>query len=157
MVVHEELVVRSVVTVSDDELVERFAGEPLDRDSAEHYRGRLRRELMLNRCQDCRRWHAPPKPVCPECWSGNVKAEPVSGDGTIFLAVFLHQGPPAPGVDYTAPHPVVAVELVEQEGLRFTSTVVNADLADVKIGEPVRLSWIDRESVPFPVFELSRR
>jgi uncharacterized OB-fold protein len=66
---------------------------------------------------------------------------------------FLHQGPAAPGVDYATPHPVVTVELAEQRGLRFTSTIVNCDPADVAIGLPVTLSWIERAGRPFPVFE----
>jgi uncharacterized OB-fold protein len=48
----------------------------------------------------------------------------------------------------------VAVELAEQEGLRFTSTVVGADNQDVKIGTPVRLAWVERSGSPMPVFEL---
>ncbi|CAB4364073.1 MAG: hypothetical protein F2681_08705 [Actinobacteria bacterium] len=49
-----------------------------------------------------------------------------AGNGTIHLAVFLHQGPPAEGVDYSTPYPVVTVELDEQPGLRFTGTPVPA-------------------------------
>lgn len=141
--------------ITDDELVLRFAGEPLDRDNAEHYRARLRRELLINRCQSCGRWHAPAKPVCPDCWSHSVSAEPVSGAGVIFMVIHLYQGPPAPGVDYSTPHPVVAIELAEQEGLRFTSTIVGASGEQLRIGAPVRLRWIDRAGTPFPAFELS--
>lgn len=144
----------TVPEVSDDELVARFPGEPISHDNAAHYRGRLRRELLLNRCGDCGRWHAPAKPVCPDCWSWRVAAQPVSGDGEIFMAIFLHRGPAAPGVDYTTPYPVVTVELAEQEGLRFTSTVIGAANDDIRIGAPVRLAWLDRAGVPLPVFEL---
>ena len=49
-------------------------------------------------------------------------------------------------------HPVVAIELEEQENLRFTSTVIDCPLEDVKIGLPVELTWIDRFDAPFPVF-----
>ena len=124
---------------SNDELVQRFPGEPITHDNAPHYRGRLRKELLVNRCDDCRIWHAPPKPVCPECWSLNVIPTPVSGNGEIFMNIFLHQGPPAPGVDYSTPYPVVTVELEEQAGLRFTATVVDAsndDDQDRKTGTP---------------------
>jgi uncharacterized protein len=143
------------MSISDDELVQRFPGQPISHDNAEHYRGRLRRELLMNRCQACNSWHAPPKPVCAQCWSFDVKATPVTGEGTIFMAIFLHQGPPAPGVDYSAPYPVVTVELDEQPGLRFTSTVVAADKDTIRIGERVRLSWIERDGTPLPVFELT--
>lgn len=145
----------TTTAISDDELVQRFPGEPITLDNAAHYRGRLRRELLINRCADCSRWHAPPKPVCPDCWSSRVSAEPVSGDGEIFMAIFLHRGPAAPGVDYRVPYPVVTVELGEQEGLRFTSTVVGAANDDIRIGAPVRLAWIERNGSPLPVFELA--
>ena len=122
-----------------------------------HHGGRLDRELRLNRCADCGTWHHPPKPLCPRCWSNDVAAVQVAGTGTIFLTVFLHQGPPAEGVDYATPYPVVTVELDEQAGLRFTSTVVGANNEDVRIGERVRLDWIGRGGVPLPIFRLSSR
>ena len=143
------------MSITDEELVERFPGQPITHDNAEHYRGRLRRELLMNRCTECGHWHAPPRPVCPECWSFDVEATPVQGEGTIFMAIFLHQGPPAPGVDYKVPYPVVTVELDEQPGLRFTSTVVGTDNDAIRIGKRVRLKWIDRAGAPVPVFELT--
>lgn len=141
--------------LSNDELVQRFPGEPITHDNAAHYRGRLFRQLLVNRCDDCGTWHAPPKPVCPECWSWNVTPTAVSGKGTIFMNVFLHQGPPAPGVDYSTPYPVVTVELEEQVGLRFTATLADADNEDIRIGKSVRLDWRERRGAPMPVFVLS--
>src|SRR5215213_7375243 len=106
--------------ISDTELVALYAGKAITRDWAPHYRGRLAHQLLINRCAGCGHWHHPPKPVCPACWSDAVEPTPVAGTGTIHLAVFLHQGPPAQGVDYATPYPVVTVELDEQAGLRFT-------------------------------------
>jgi uncharacterized OB-fold protein len=79
----------------------------------------------------------------------------VQGSGTIYLLTFLHQGPPAPGVAYDPPYPVVTVELDEQPGLRFTSTVVDADLDDIVIGARVRLTWRTFDRAPMPVFVLN--
>jgi uncharacterized protein len=141
--------------LSNDELVQRFPGELITHDNAAHYRGRLEKQLLVNRCDDCGVWHAPPKPVCPECWSSRVIPTPVSGDGTIFMNIFLHQGPPAPGVDYSSPYPVVTVELEEQVGLRFTATIVNADHDQIQIGKAVRLEWRERAGAPMPVFVLA--
>ncbi len=140
--------------VSDEELVDLFRGERLSHDNKEIYRGRLERRLLVNRCTRCGTWHQPARPICSVCWSTEVEATPVSGRGTIFMTIFLHQGPPAEGVDYTRPHPVVTVELAEQVGLRITSTVVGASNDEIRIGRPVELDWIERGGVPVPVFRL---
>jgi uncharacterized OB-fold protein len=134
-----------------------FPGETLTHDNAEHYRGRLRRQLLMNRCADCRAWHAPPKPLCPHCWSTEVTANPVAGTGTIHLLTLLHQGPAAPGVSYNPPYPVVTVDLDEQPGLRFTSTIVDADPAEVAIGARVHLTWRTLDRAPMPVFALDEQ
>jgi uncharacterized OB-fold protein len=138
---------------SDAELVDRFVRVRLDHDNKAFYRGWLEERLLINRCQACGRWHHPPKPICPDCWSTDLVPTEVSGRGTVHLLILLHQGPPAPGVDYAAgPHPVATVELVEQDALRFTSTVVGCSPRDVYIGMPVELTWIERDGIPFPAF-----
>jgi len=142
--------------VTDAELVERMPRARIDHDNRAFYAGWWQRRLLLNRCDACQRWHHPPKPVCPQCWSRDLRPTEVSGRGTIHLLMLLHQGPPAPGVDYSAgPHPVATVELVEQPALRFTSTVVGCAVGDLAIGMPVELTWIDRDGVPFPAFRLT--
>jgi len=141
--------------VTDEVLASVFAGTPVDHDTAAHYRGRLERRLLMNRCEDCGAWRHPPRPVCPSCWSPNVRPTAVSGTGTIHLAIFLHQGPPAAGVDYATPYPVVTVELDEVPGLRFTSTLVGAPNDAIRIGRRVRLDWIERAGAPLPVFQLA--
>lgn len=139
--------------VTDAELVERLPRVRIDHDNRHYYRGWMQRQLLINRCESCRQWHHPPKPVCPHCWSRDLRPTEVSGHGTIHLLMLLHQGPPAPGVDYsTGPHPVATVELVEQSALRLTSTVVDCAIDDIAIGMPVDLTWIERDGVPFPAF-----
>ena len=140
--------------VTDEELLARFPGWPVDRDSQAIYRGWLNRQLLVNRCDDCGVWHTPPKPACPSCWSWNVTATRVAGTGTIFMYVLLYQGPPAEGVDYATPHPVVTVELDEQLGLRLT-TVVGSPNEDIHIGARVEVDWIERDGAPMPVFRLT--
>jgi uncharacterized OB-fold protein len=133
-----------------------FAAYPeavIDQDTVGHYRGWLDRRLLINRCNACGHWHHPPAPLCPRCWSFDVVPTEVSGGGTIHLLILVHQGPPAPGIDYSAaPHPVATVDLVEQAGLRFTSTVVGVSPGELRIGQPVVLTWIDRAGSPYPAF-----
>ena len=139
--------------VSDAELIERFPWVAIGHDNKHLFRGWLDKQLLISRCRDCSRFHHPPKPICPECWSWRVEPTPVSGRGVVHLAMFLRQGAPAPGVDYAkGPHPVVTIELEEQPGLRFTSTIVDCPLEEVRIGLPVELAWIERYGAPFPAF-----
>jgi uncharacterized protein len=137
---------------SDQQVLEAFPDLPLDHDDKDHYRGRLQRRLLVNRCADCGRWSQPPRGICPACWSDNVVATDVSGQGTVHLTMQLHQGPPARGVDYSTPYPVVVVELEEQPGLRFTATITDCEPLDIQIGTAVRLKWFDRAGVPTPAF-----
>jgi uncharacterized OB-fold protein len=58
-------------------------------------------------------------------------------------------------VDYATPYPVATVELDEQPGLRFTSTVVGSPNEAIAIGRRVKLDWIDRDGAPLPVFRLA--
>jgi len=141
--------------ISDAELLERFTGHSITRDEAAHFRGRLEHRLLVDRCDDCGVWHQPPGPVCPACWSMAITPAAVAGTGEIHLAIFLHQGPPAPGVDYSTPYPLVTVELDEQPGLRFSATVVGAANDEIRIGRRVLLDWIDRDGEPVPVFRLT--
>ena len=139
--------------VSDAELIERLPRQRIDHDNKEFYRGWLQHRLLINRCASCHQWHHPPKPVCPHCWSNDLQPTEVSGRGTVHLLMLLHQGPPAPGVDYAkGPHPVATVALEEQPALRLTSTVIDCPVDDLAIGMAVELAWIERDGAPFPVF-----
>ena len=142
--------------MDDEELLARYGDVGVDHDLRAQRAGWLDHRLLIDRCGACGRWHEPPAPICPDCWSAAIEPTPVTGDGTIHMAIFLHQGPPAPGVTYTTPYPVVVVELDEQEGLRAVGTVVDADGADIQIGGRVALAWIERHGAPRPAFRLVR-
>ena len=145
------------MTVTDVELIEAYPRYRVDHDTKAFYRGWLDRRLLVNRCADCGRWHHPPKPICPACWSTNVVPTEVSGRGTVHLLMLLHQGPPVPDVDYSAgPYPVATVELAEQPALRITSTIVDCPVDQLHIGMPVELTWRERDGSPIPVFRPAR-
>ena len=138
------------MTPTDEAVLEAFPHDQIDADNVDHYRGILERRLLINRCTSCGAWHAPPAAMCPTCWSDDVHPTEVSGDGVVYLLMFLHQGP---GATPDAPYPVATIELSEQPGVRFTSTLVGCSRAEMHVGMPVRLTWIDRNGSPFPAFE----
>jgi uncharacterized OB-fold protein len=137
---------------SDEELLARYPSLALDHDSKTLFKGFLERKLLIARCADCGYYIHFPRRMCPRCWSGNVTHAEVSGQGTVYLLSFYHQGRGTTGA-YTEPWPAVAVELVEQERLRITSTLVNCARGDMRIGMPVKLAWMDWEGAPVPAFE----
>ena len=141
--------------MSDDELLDAFPGVRIDHDNAAYYRGLLEHQLLVNRCDDCGRWHQPPRSLCPSCWSTAVSPAEVSGEGSIAIVTVLRQGPNQPGVDYTDGHPLVAVELDEQPGLRLSGTVVGTPADQLRPGDRVRVLWRDLEGrAPRPDFEV---
>jgi uncharacterized OB-fold protein len=142
------------IDITDEELVTRYRGYAVDHDTKARYRGWLEHVMLLDRCGSCGVWHEPPGPICPACWSTDIVPTAIAGTGTIYLAIFLHQGPRIEGVDYSRPYPVVVVELDEQPGLRMSSTVVGASNEDIAIGRRVKLDWIERAGSPIPVFRL---
>ncbi len=119
-------------TISDRELLDAFPDTLIDHDNKEFYRGWLEHRLLLNRCRDCGRWHHPPRPMCPDCWSGNLAPTEISKSGTIHLLIKLHQGPLCPT---STTHVLTPLATVEQQGM------------------PVKLAWIERWGAPYPVLE----
>lgn len=140
------------MAITDEDLFDRFPDVLIDHDNKYFYQGWLQKRLVFPRCNDCGTWMGEPRPICSSCWSVNLEQTEISGAGTIYMLIWLYQGPLAPGVDYAIPYPVVTVEFPEQPGLRFTSTVRDAAEGDVQIGDSVTLDWIDRYDAPFPVF-----
>jgi uncharacterized OB-fold protein len=145
----------SAIVPDDAALLIHFPGVLIDHVNKHFYRGMLRRELLINRCRVCGLWHHRPKPICPRCWSRELTPTRVDGSGAIYLLSRLYQGPPADGVDYTRPYPVVAVDLDEQPGLRFTAALRGDGMDTARIGDRVSLDWVVREGRPHPVFLVS--
>src|SRR4051794_13285065 len=106
----------------------------LNRD---YWTGGLVGELRILRCENCGLWVHPPAPVCRRCLSRELRAQAVSGRGTVAaFTINHHQWSPAA----TAERYVIAiVELPEQTDLRQTTNIVNCAVGDVYIGMPVRV------------------
>lgn len=138
--------------VTDADVLEAFPNVLIDQDNIEHFRGRLERRFLVNRCQRCGHWIYPHFPVCSVCWSTDVKPTEISGKGTVYMFTLLHQGGTIPGVDYSTPHPMVAAEIPEQKGLRILSTIVDVANQDIRIGMPVELTWTEMAGAPTPVW-----
>jgi uncharacterized protein len=109
----------------------------VSRDTAFFWDGVKAHELRIQRLPDGSLQHPP----VPAVWQD--KAEPMDyvvagGTGTVFSFV-VHHAPKVPG--RTLPFVIALVEL--EEGVRMLGELRNVDAAQVKIGMPVRASYID--------------
>lgn len=135
--------------ISDEDMLARLPGIRIDHDNKAYYRGLLQHRLLLNRCKTCGTWHSPPRATCPKCWSWDLVPTEISGKGRVYLFSFRN-GVPAHG-NPSEPSAVAAIEL--PEGVRFTTTIVNCPKADIRIGMPVALVWVEEDGMPMPAFQ----
>ena len=141
--------------INDQEVFEAYPGVLIDRDNIEHYRGLAASKLLINRCCDCRRWIYPHRPLCPTCLSWNVRAEEVSGRGRVYTFTLIQQERD-PNSLLREPLVAAAVELEEQQGLRYLAPVVNCPPTELAVDMPVRLTWVARDGRQAPAFEPTR-
>jgi uncharacterized OB-fold protein len=104
--------------------------------------------LQILRCTACGYWIHTPSPVCPHCLSAPAP-QAVSGRGVVHtFTINVH--PWEPGLD--VPYIVAVVELVEQQGLRLTTNIVDCPPSEVWIGMPVEVVFEQIDDVYLPLF-----
>ncbi|MEO8697350.1 MAG: OB-fold domain-containing protein [Acidimicrobiales bacterium] len=75
----------------------------------------------------------------------------VSGNGVLHSFTVNHQ----PWAPDSAPYVIGLVELVEQEGLRLTTNLIDCELDEIEIGLSVQVGFVQREDVWLPIFRPS--
>jgi uncharacterized OB-fold protein/acyl dehydratase len=109
----------------------------VSRDTAFFWEGVKAHELRIQRLQDGSLQH-PPLPALWQDAGKPIDYVLASGKGTVFSFV-VHHAPKVPG--RTLPFVIALVEL--EEGVRMLGELRNVDPAEVKIGFPVRATYID--------------
>lgn len=107
------------------------------RDTKFFWDGVNAHELRIQKRPDGSLQH-PPVPAVWQDKETAIDYQVVSGKGTVFTFV-VHHAPKVPG--RTLPFVVALVEL--EEGVRMLGELRNVDPAEVKIGMPVRATYID--------------
>jgi uncharacterized OB-fold protein/acyl dehydratase len=122
----------------------------ITQDSAFWFEAAREHRLVIQRCADCGMLRHPPRPMCPECRSARWDTIDASGRGTIYSFVVTHY-PQVGAFDY--PLPIVLVAL--DEGTRLVSNVIDCDPADITIGAPVEVTFVDFDpELTLPQFRL---
>lgn len=120
----------------------------INRDNEFFFEGTAERKLLIQRCSSCGQLRHPPGPMCPDCHSLDWDTVEASGRGTVHSYVVNHY-PQVPAFDY----PLLVALIDLEEGTRFVSNLVGIEPADVQIGMPVAVQWLDAgEGLTLPVF-----
>ena len=109
--------------------------------------------LMIFRCQDCRHYIHPPRPLCERCLSWEVGPEAVSGRGVLYSYTVT---PTAFHPFWTdkVPYVVALVDLDEEPGTRLMTNLIDCPEEFRRVGLPVEVEF--QELVPgftIPVFK----
>ena len=127
---------------------ERIA-PPLTARTGEYWRSGSDDVLRIARCQSCRHYLHPPRPICPVCRARDVRFEPVSGRGRIW-SFTINRYPWAPGM--VPPYVIAEVELDEQQGLLLLTNIVDVAIEEVRIDMPVQVRFERAGDAFIPVF-----
>ena len=109
-------------------------------ENAAYLDGLKQRQLLLQRCAECREYRYPPSMHCPRCLSDRAEWARASGGGSVYSFIILHQ-PYHPGFRDDLPYNVAVVEL--DEGPRVVTNIVGCANEDISIGMPVTAEFFD--------------
>ena len=122
----------------------------LDADNRDFWTGGAEGELRIMQCSDCKTYIHPPRPVCRHCLSENVGPRAVSGTGVIdTFTVNYQQWHRAMEVPFV----IARVALDDAPGVYLTTNIVGCEVADVDIGDRVKVKFEQQDDVFIPLFE----
>jgi len=111
-----------------------------------------RRELVFQRCGNCREWLHPPRPMCHRCKSFDLRWERSSGQGRIYsYVIFRREVNPL----YAVPFEVVLVEMEDEKPVRMIANMLDTRPEELYIGMPVEVDFI--EIAPKQVLPIFRK
>lgn len=107
-------------------------------------------KLRLLRCQDCKTFIHPPRPICRRCLSDRVAPEAVAGTGTVDTFTVNYQEW-RPGLE--VPYVIARVAIEGAPGVYLTTNIVGCPVEAVDIGDRVRATFEQHGEVYLPLFE----
>lgn len=122
----------------------------LDAYNRPFWTGGAHGELKVMRCQDCKTFVHPPRPVCRKCLSENVAPEVVPGTGVVdTFTINCQKWHPAMDVPFV----IARVALDGAPGVILTTNIVGCPVDQVDAGDRVRVKFEQQGEVYLPLFE----
>ncbi len=124
-----------------------------NRDTKPYWDGLLQGRLLIQQCADCGAFRHYPRPVCPNCYSMELKWRDMQGKGTVHTWTISYH-PFHPAYKKNLPTAYVTVDL--PEGPRLVGRLRGGGEDDLAFGRKVRLAveMVDDE-LALPVVELA--
>jgi len=101
-------------------------------------------KIMAAKCNKCGALHLPPKPVCTNCYSTDLKWVPMSGKGKLLTYTVIHVAPKQ--FEKLTPYPVGIVKL--DEGPQLLGMLRNVEQGQLKIGMPLTVEFEKSSTAP---------
>lgn len=98
--------------------------------------------LLLKHCASCDKCYYYPRPLCPFCMGDDTQWREANGDGTIYSW----------SVERRAATPFSIAFVTLSEGPTLLTSIVDADLDSLAIGQAVKMGFETRDEQPVPVF-----
>jgi uncharacterized protein len=127
----------------------RLPAENLYVDSSAFWQGTRESKLMLQYCTDSQRFQHFPRPISLSTGTRKLEWRAVSGKGTVYAVTALRT--PGLGADGRLPCVLALVDL--QEGVRILANLLHCAPGEVRIGDPVQLTWDELADGRYPAFE----
>ncbi|HEY53923.1 MAG TPA: Zn-ribbon domain-containing OB-fold protein [Caldilineae bacterium] len=105
-------------------------------------------KLPGSRCRNCGELYLPPRPLCPNCHSGDMSAEMLGGQGRLIAFTAIHIAPTVMlEAGYSVKNPYFAGIVQLAEGPAISAQIIGVDATqpqNIKIGSQVQVAFIER-------------
>ncbi len=104
------------------------------------WQGLRKREVRIQRCEQCQRYVFYPRTLCPYCLSETLEWVRASGKGRVYSYTIVRRAM-HPAFQAEVPYVFAIIEL--EEGVRLASNVINCRPEDLRVDMPVKAVYHD--------------
>ena len=122
--------------------------QPIPFTIASFYKFVSEKQLMAAKCNECGTVLLPPKPMCTNCLSTNLKWIELEGDGKLLSYTIIHVAPEQ--FQSMVPYSVGIVEF--KKGLRLPGMIRNVNPEEIKIGMDLKIDFDSSTSSQWPAW-----
>jgi len=117
-------------------------------DATSFYQFLGEHKLMGSRCRSCGALHVPPRPLCPACYSQEMRWEELGGRGKLVAFTIIHIAPTTMiEAGYSRDNPYCTGIVRLAEGPAISAQILGVDptkLEEIEIGMPLRVVFVRR-------------